>query len=127
MKTKINHIHLRCRDYHKTARWFIDTLGAEDLDEGDLLGWPIHRIDLGGLILAVSPPKEGLEVEKDSGLPRHGLYQLGYAIPDMDEALSELMAKGAEITAGPITPRPGLTVAFVKAPDNIEIELMQID
>ena len=43
----------------------------------------------------------------------------------LDAAMRELKDRGAEFEGDPIVVNPTLRVAFISAPDNIQIELLQ--
>ena len=47
----------------------------------------------------------------------------GEAIPD--EAVAELKRRGADFMMEPRAIRPGVRIAFVRAPDNVRIELLE--
>jgi lactoylglutathione lyase len=57
--------------------------------------------------------------------PHYGLEHIGLTVDDVDAAVEELRAKGAEIAIGPLTRNPGLRLAFVRGPEGIMIELVQ--
>jgi Oxidoreductase family, NAD-binding Rossmann fold len=57
--------------------------------------------------------------------PHYGLEHIGLTADDVDAAVEELRAKGAEIAIGPLTRNPGLRLAFVRGPEDIMIELVQ--
>ena len=49
----------------------------------------------------------------------------GLRVDDMDDAVAELKRRGAQFTLEPRTIRPGVRIAFVQAPDNVRIELLE--
>src|ERR1700751_5387255 len=54
-----------------------------------------------------------------------GLEHIGLTVDDVDAAVAELRAKGAEIAIGPLTRNPGLRLAFVRGPEGIMMELVE--
>jgi len=44
---------------------------------------------------------------------------------DCRQTYEELKAKGVEFTRGPTTVRPGVRVAFLRAPEGVSIELLE--
>ena len=56
---------------------------------------------------------------------KQGLDHFGLRVDDMDEAVAELKRRGAQFTLEPRTIRPGVRIAFVQAPDNVRIELLE--
>lgn len=125
MTLVMDHIHIRCTDLDKALNFYTDILGGELSGKGEVKGMPIVRVSLGGITLALSPPKEGLEVEPLSGKPGYGAYQLGFTIRDMEQTYQNLKAKGVRFKVEPMMIRDGLKVAFLAAPDGVEIELME--
>src|SRR4051794_29854958 len=54
-----------------------------------------------------------------------GLEHIGLAVTNIDAVCADLKARGAEFTVEPHSPRPGLRMAFVRAPENVRIEVLQ--
>ena len=59
--------------------------------------------------------------------PHKGLDHFGLRVENLDDAAAELRAKGADFTSEPHEIRPGVRIAFVVAPGNIRIELLEKD
>ena len=59
--------------------------------------------------------------------PHLGLDHFGFRVDNLDETAEELKRRGAEIVVEPRTIRPGVRIAFVRAPDDVRIELLQRD
>src|SRR3954466_10766833 len=57
--------------------------------------------------------------------PHLGLEHIGLAVTNIDAVCAELKARGAEFTVEPHSPRPGLRMAFVRAPENVRIEVLE--
>ena len=51
----------------------------------------------------------------------------GFRVDNLDETVAELKRRGADIAVEPRTIRPGVKIAFVRAPDDVRIELLQRD
>ena len=64
----------------------------------------------------------------DSGNPgiHYGLEHFGLIVQDLESELIRLENLGAPTLDGPLDIGNGRKVAFIKAPDNVRIELMQI-
>lgn len=52
---------------------------------------------------------------------------IGLKVQDMNAAVAELRRKGAEFVVEPNSPRPGVKLAFMQAPDGVRIEILQRD
>ena len=59
-----------------------------------------------------------------SAAERHSLA-FSYTGTDLDAAVAELKAKGVAFTMEPKEIRPGTKIAFITAPQNVSIELLQ--
>jgi predicted enzyme related to lactoylglutathione lyase len=57
--------------------------------------------------------------------PYLGLDHFGMTVDDIDGAVNELKEKGVAFTMDPKQIRPGVTIAFLTAPQNVSIELIQ--
>jgi catechol 2,3-dioxygenase-like lactoylglutathione lyase family enzyme len=55
-----------------------------------------------------------------------GLEHFGIEVDDIDSELSRLENLGAKTLEGPIRSDNGLAIAFIEAPDNVRIEVMQL-
>lgn len=127
MQMQLNHIHIRCRDMAQAEEFYANVLGGRVTQRVAVPGMPIVRVELGGQIIALSPPREGIEVEPLSGNNRWGAWQIAFQVDDIKAAYDELTARGAKFKGEPFEQIPGLKVAYVNAPDGVEIELLQLD
>ncbi len=114
-----DHIHLRSPDPEATAAFYERVFGVE-------LRRSPQRIDfvLGGQAIFVSPINEPATGEAPSA-PYRGLEHIGLAVQDIDGVVAELKAKGVAFTMEPTTIRPGVRIAFLRAPENVSIELLE--
>jgi lactoylglutathione lyase len=58
-------------------------------------------------------------------MPYMGLDHFGLTVENIDAAVAELKGKGVAFTMEPKTIRPGVRIAFLTAPQNVSIELIQ--
>ena len=115
-----DHVHLRSPDPEATAVWLQDILG------GVIIRGP-SRIDvkLGGANVFIAPVTAGDGVNSPPLTPYQGLDHFGLTVDGIDALVAELKAKGVEFTRGPTTVRPGVRVAFLRAPEGVSIELLE--
>ena len=117
-----HHIHIRCEDLEASIGFYENVLGGKITEKVEVRGMPIVRMDVGGENIFLSPKFGDIDVESTSGNPRWGVYQLAFLVDDIDVAVEELQAKGAELED--LKPS-GLPMAFFKGPDNVQIEVIE--
>ena len=122
-KFTYDHIHLRSPNPEATAQYYERMFGAEVLrstQQGKL------RIDLklGGANIFIASVASGDGVNPPPTTPYQGLDHFGLLVSGIDSIVAELKAKGAEFTKEPTTVRPGVRVAFLRAPQGVSIELL---
>ena len=127
MEISWDHLHIRCQDLEEAENFYTQIMGAEEVARSESKGMPIIRLKLGGTNICLSPKRaEMKEVEPLTDLPRWGAWQIGFKVQDIQEAYEFFKTKGAKFKAEPTSPRPNFWVAFIQAPDGVEIELMQV-
>ena len=119
----IDHLHLRSADLEAAAGFFRRLFGAEETGRSTPGGRLRIMLRLGGLALYVEAVPEG--TAGPPPWPHRGVEHLGLAVEDLDVALADLGQKGAEVLSGPESPRPGVRIAFVAAPDGTRVELVE--
>lgn len=124
MQFNWEHIHLRSADPEATAAWYRDKLAA-DIIRTPQPGGP-DRIDLnlGGQKIFIAKAEAG-KVAGAPSSPYLGLDHFGLTVPDIRAAVAELKAKGVHFTMDVTQNRPGVQIAFLTAPENVSIELIQ--
>ncbi len=124
--TKYNweHIHLRAPDPEATAQWYHEKLGAEVVKTPQPDGSMRIDLNLGGqkVFIARSEPSK---VAVAPSSPYLGLDHFGLTVSDIHAAVTELKAKGVTFTMEPTEIRPGTKIAFLTAPENVSIEILQ--
>jgi catechol 2,3-dioxygenase-like lactoylglutathione lyase family enzyme len=125
-----DHVHLRSSDPDATAQFFETMFGAEVTrgvyPSGTLYpGQQRITMRLGGQTVLIPPSHPHEATAMAPPFPHYGLEHIGLTVDDVDTAVAELRAKGAEIAIGPLTRNPGLRLAFIRGPEGIMIELVQ--
>ncbi len=120
---KHDHTHLTSTDPEKTVEFYTKVFGAKVTKEQEVAGGKMVDIDLGGVTVRISGSTGADATWK--GL-RYGLHHLGLQVDNLDEFAADLKAKGVEFVVEPFQPKPGLKAAFIKAPDNVLFELVEM-
>ena len=122
---RYDHMHLRSRDVKKTADYYHRVFDATILESIQSDGRPRTDLDLNGLTIFIAPVSPEAAIPSAPTEPYVGLDHFGLRVESMDEAVAELKRRGARFTLEPRTIRPGVRIAFVEAPDNVRIELLE--
>ena len=120
-----HHIHLYSRDPMATANYYQRMFGAKIIETVQSDGQRRVDLDLDGLaifILRVSPETD---MPESPSVPHLGLDHFGLRVTNLDEATAALKRKGAEFAVEPYTIRPGVRIAYVQAPENVRVELVE--
>jgi catechol 2,3-dioxygenase-like lactoylglutathione lyase family enzyme len=118
------HIHLKTPDPEATAAWYESNLGAEIVRTKQSDGSNRIDLNLSGqkvFLAPVDPAKVGAA----PAMPYLGMDHFGMTVDNIDAAVAELKAKGVTFTMDPTSIRPGVRIAFLTAPQNVSIELIQ--
>ena len=123
----VNHIHLKSSDPETSANWFKDAFNVNIVSDnvrsfGDRF---IVTETEGGLRINISSERTGETLGPADADPHYGLEHFGFDTDDMDADLKRLEGLGAEIKEGPIDVPGGPLIAFIAAPGDIRIELIQ--
>ena len=124
MKFGMNHIHLKAPDARRTSQWYVENFGAQVVGEVTNNGMLTLRTDLGGVRINITePPPESLP--DGTSEPHMGLEHFGLETDDLEGTIAELQGKGVKVLEPIRALSSGLRIAFVEAPDNVRLELMQ--
>jgi lactoylglutathione lyase len=118
------HIHLRSPDPAATAAWYQDKLGADIIRTPQADGSTRYDLDLTGQKIFIAKADPGATAPSPQ-TPYMGLDHFGLTVADIDTAVAELKSKGVPFTMEPKTIRPGVRIAFLTAPQEVSIELIQ--
>jgi lactoylglutathione lyase len=127
---RFDHVHLRSPDPEATASFFETMFGAEVTrgvyPPGTLYpGQKRMSFVLGGQKILIAPTHPDDAMTPAPGFPYYGLEHIGLTVDDVDAAVADLRAKGAEIAIGPLTRDPGTRLAFIRGPEGVMVELVQ--
>ena len=126
-----SHTHLTGANPEKLLDFYTRVMGGK-IDREFLLAGS-HKtwdVNLGGLLIRISDWSNADEVLKEEyakarGRRQFGIHHLAMTVDDMDLAYNELKANGAEFVLPPKVTGPASRVAFIVAPENVLIELIE--
>lgn len=128
MAYRINHIHLKASDPKKTADWYVKAFNFTIAnDEVRVFGDRFIRCrsEDGGMAVNISGARTGETLGAGDALPHHGLEHFGFDTLDIEAEIERLKGLGAELLEGPIVSANGGKIAFIKAPDDVRLELIE--
>jgi len=121
MAFKVNHLHLKTPDPRKTAKWYVEFLGARIVSERETPGGqPFLRLDLHGLPLNVSGFVEGQRLEQ-----HFGMEHLAIDTDDFAAEVTKIKAGGAKI----LEERKGTegrNICFFEGPEGVRLEFLEM-
>jgi catechol 2,3-dioxygenase-like lactoylglutathione lyase family enzyme len=137
-KIVFDHIHLISDDPETTASWYVNILGGEIASVAELLGAPQYRVLFDGLIILIRGRRSGEEPEPALDArkvangylhgPQFGTDHFGFRVTgDLDEYCDSLKQKGATFSVEPHDFVPGVRIAFLEAPEGVNIEFVHVN
>ena len=126
MKIVYNHLHFRSQDPDEAAKWYCDNFDAKITSERPLSTTKSIQLALNGHhLMTISGRAEGEDPVPGSTEPRYGLDHFGFETDDLVGLADRLKANGVKFNCEPWTMPSGSMVAFVVAPDEVSVELIQ--
>ncbi len=120
----MQHIHLFSKDAIAAGKFYANAFGVETREAKTWQGLPRCDMKLGGLTVLISTVKGDLQETASDRNAQLGINHFGVRVDDMDQAYTDLTAKGVEFTSKPHAYR-GSKVAFIEGPDRVSIELVE--
>ena len=128
MPYRINHIHLKAPDPRKTADWYTKAFNFKIVsDETRVFGDRFVRCRSadGGMAVNISGPRTGETLRAGDASAHFGLEHFGFDSTDIEVDIRRLEGLGAQLLEGPIQLPNGGRIAFMRAPDDTRVELVQ--
>ncbi|MFC1491716.1 VOC family protein [Nitrospinota bacterium] len=124
MGCRTHHVHHVARDPQAAASFYQEHFGAKLFtEEIEYMGAPYISVELGGVEIRIrgirpNEPDEPVKVNV-------GLHHFGIQVDDLDSLAEDLERAGVEFTKKPGPGVLGSKTAFIKAPDDVLIELVE--
>jgi lactoylglutathione lyase len=130
MAYRINHIHLKSNDPEQTANWWVKAFNfsiTSDSTRPSPFGDRFIRCtsEDGGMAVNISGPRAGETLSRGDASAHEGLEHFGFDSADLEADIERLKGLGAELLEGPVDAPGGNRIAFMKAPVDTRIELIQ--
>ena len=128
MAFRINHIHLKAPDPRKTAEWYVTAFNFTIVnDETRVFGDRFVRCmsEGGALAVNISGARTGERLGSGDANPHHGLEHFGFDSTHLETDIKRLEGLGARLLEGPIQNPNGPRIAFLQAPDDVRVELVE--
>ena len=127
MLYRINHIHLKATDPEEAAEWWVRAfnfriVGDTVRDSGDRF---IRCESADGLGVNISGARTDERMGGADADAHWGLEHFGFDVEDIKAEVQRLVGLGAVLKEGPMGGDPGPRIAFLAAPGDVRIELIQ--
>src|SRR5262245_27923648 len=128
MAFRINHIHLKASDPRKTADWYVRAFNFKiTSDETRVFGDRFVRCQSedGGMNVNISGARTNERLGPGDASAHHGLEHFGFDSANLETDIRRLEGLGARLLEGPIQVPNGGRIAFMQAPDDVRVELIE--
>ena len=128
MAFRINHIHLKAPDPRKTAEWYVGAFNFKIVgDETRVFGDRFIRClsEDGALAVNISGARTNETLGPGDASAHHGLEHFGFDSENLEADIKRLEGLGARLLEGPIQNPNGPRIAFLRAPDDVRVELVE--
>ena len=117
-----NHIHHETKDVDEAVAWYKKLFNATSdapFERGGATWVPVH---IGATQITVTDREF-----TDMDLGRYqGYDHFALNTDDFDQTLADIEQQGVEIWMGPVALENGMRIIFINGPDNVKIELMEL-
>jgi len=123
----LDHVHLRAPDIDSTVSWYLEAFGLTIVKETSNPGYgrSIRCETVDGGTIIISAARDFQMPGKGDANAHYGLEHFGVKVEDIDVEIERLTGMGATLKEGPIDVPNGPRIGFIRAPDDVRIELLQ--
>ncbi len=129
MAYEFDHVHLKSADPGATADWYVKAFNFKIVSDAvRTYGDRFVRCETpDGIVVNISGARTDEKMGDGDAGAHWGLEHFGIKVDDMNAEIERLTGLGAELMEGPIDVPNGPLIAFIKAPVDVRIELLQWD
>ena len=123
---EFDHVHLVSGDVDAMVDYFERVFGARRLSYNpDNKGAPFAFVGLGSMRVGIRGLRPGETPDAIAPVRVQGLDHFGVVVDDVEKVAERLRERGAEFSLEPtVVEGSGRMIAFVRGPENIEIEIL---
>lgn len=119
-----DHVHLVSKDPKSTADWYEEKLGGRVVNNSEVRGAPSIVVSFKGATVIIRGQRPGEEAKEKTGI-EWGTDHFGFRVDgDFDGFCEDLKKNGVKFTVEPMDFGPSARIAFIEAPDGVNIELV---
>ena len=120
-----DHVHVVSEEPELAGSWYEEKLGGSVVGIDEMGGSLSVRVAFEGATIIIRGQRANEQPARKSEL-QWGTDHFGFSVNgDFDAFCNDLKNKGVKFTMNPFNITPVLRIAFIEAPDNVSIELLQ--
>ena len=127
MAYEFDHVHLKVMNPEITVEWYVKAFDFKVMSDS-VRPWGDRFIrcqTVDGAIVNLSGARTDEKMGEADASAHWGLEHFGVKVDNLSADIERLTGLGAELLEGPIDVPNGPLIAFIKAPGNVRIELLQ--
>lgn len=128
MAYKFNHVHLKASDPKKVADWYVNAFDFKIVsDTVRIYGDRFIACDTpDGTRVNISAARTNEKLGPGNANVHWGIEHIGITVDDCKAEIERLKKLGAELLEGPIDVPNGPRIAFMRCPQEVRLELLQL-
>ncbi|MGA6925420.1 MAG: VOC family protein [Desulfosarcina sp.] len=120
-----DHVHLVSEDPESAGSWYEEKLGGKIVESAETGGSLSVRVAFEGATVIIRGKRTNEKPIKKPEL-QWGTDHFGFSVNgNFDAFCNDLKNNGVKFTIDPFNFTPAIRIAFIEAPDNVSIELLQ--
>ena len=120
-----DHVHLVSKDPQAASEWYVEKLGGKVTNRAESNGAPQIYLLLGNATVIVRGQRPAEAVVEKPGV-QWGVDHFGMCVKgDFDAYCTALRNAGVAFSGEPRRINPSTRIAFIQAPDGVNIELIE--
>lgn len=128
MAYEFDHVHLKSPAPEETVKFYVKAFNFKVVsDTTRVFGDRFIRCEtVDGKVINISGSRTGERLGSGDAAAHFGLEHFGLKVDNIEAEIKRLEGLGAELLEGPIEVPNGPIIAFIKAPVDVRIELLEM-